>query len=153
MAEIDAVLGSRMPESVRTDPERVAHLWPDFRSEEKRYFADTRIHPIMHLVVIRKEIHERNPWIAQSLYKAFVAARDWAVERMYFSGAQRYMLPWLYDDLREIDALFDGQPWPYGVEANRPTLEAIVNYMHQQGFIAKAPPIEDLFLRIHGRHD
>ncbi len=151
--EIDAVLGSRMPESVRTDPERVAHLWPDFRSEEKRYFADTRIHPIMHLVVIRKEIHERNPWIAQSLYKAFVAARDWAVERMYFSGAQRYMLPWLYDDLREIDALFDGQPWPYGVEANRPTLEAIVNYMHQQGFIAKAPPIEDLFLRIHGRHD
>ena len=149
--EIDAVLGSRMPDSVRAHPDRVAHLWPDFRSEEKRYFAETRIHPIMHLVVIRRELFHRHRWIARSLYKGFVAARDWAVERMYFSGAQRYMLPWLFDDLREIDELFHGDPWPYGVGKNRPTLEAFVKYLHQQGFIAEVFPVDELFEAVSER--
>lgn len=150
---IDAVLGSRLPDSVRTHPERVGYLWPDFRAEEKSYFARTGIHPIMHLVVVRRDTYERNPWIAESLYKAFVAAKDWAVERMYFSGAQRYMLPWLTDDLREIDELFGGDPWPYGVERNRPTLEAVIRYLHQQGFIADMMPVESLFVPLHGRLD
>lgn len=148
---IDAVLGSRMPESVRTRPDRVARLWPDARAEEKRYHAETGIHPIMHLVVLRGDVHERHPWAARSLFEAFVAARDWAVEQMRFSGAPRYMLPWLYDDLREIDEHFGGDPWPYGVEKNRPTLEAIVKYLHQQGFIAEPLPVEELFLPIGGR--
>ena len=63
--DIDAILGSRMPDSVRTDPDKVAHLWPDFRDEEKRYYQEYRIHPIMHLVVIRKDVYEKNKWIAQ----------------------------------------------------------------------------------------
>lgn len=151
--EIDAILGSRMPDSVRTDPDRVAHLFPDFRAEEKRYYQEHRIHPIMHLVVIRKDVYEQHKWIAQSLFKAFLAAKDWAVERMYFSGAQRYMLPWLFDDLREIDEVFGGDPWPYGVEENRPTLEAFVKYMHQQNFIPEPIAVDDLFASIHGRVD
>ena len=151
--EIDAVLGSRLPDSVRTRPDRVAYLWPDFRAEERRYYAETGIHPIMHLVVIRRELHERHRWIAESLYKAFCAARKWALERMYFSGAQRYMLPWLTDDLREIDELFGGDPWPYGIEKNRRTLEAVVRYLHQQGFIPEEMPVESLFVPLHGRLD
>ncbi len=151
--EIDAVLGSRLPDSVRTHPDRVAYLWPDFRAEEQRYYAETGIHPIMHLVVIRKDLHEQHRWIAESLYKAFCAARKWALERMYFSGAQRYMLPWLMDDLREIDELFGGDPWSYGIEKNRRTLEALVRYLHQQGFIPEEMPVEKLFVPLHGRFD
>lgn len=151
--EIDAVLGSRLPDSVRTHPDRVAYLWPDFRAEERRYYAETGIHPIMHLVVIRRDLHEQHRWIAESLYKAFCAARKWALERMYFSGAQRYMLPWLTDDLREIDELFGGDPWPYGIEKNRRTLEALVRYLHQQGFIPEEMPVENLFVPLHGRFD
>ena len=149
--EIDAVLGSRMPESVRTHPDKVAHLFPDFRQEEKRYYEEHRIHPIMHCVVIRRDIYESNKWIAQSLYKAFLAAKDWAINQMYFSGAQKYMLPWLFDDLREIDDVFGGDPWPYGIEENRPTLEALVKYMHQQNFIEEEVGLESLFAPIHGR--
>ncbi len=149
--EIDAVLGSRMPESVRTHPDKVAHLFPDFRQEEKRYYEEHRIHPIMHCVVIRRDIYESNKWIAQSLYKAFLAAKDWAINQMYFSGAQKYMLPWLFDDLREIDDVFGGDPWPYGIEENRPTLEALVKYMHQQNFIKEEVGLESLFAPIHGR--
>ncbi len=149
--DIDAVLGSRMPDSVRTDPDRVGYLFPDFRAEEKRYYQEHRIHPIMHTVVIRKEIYEQHKWVAQSLYKAFLEAKDWAQEAMYFSGAQKYMLPWLFDDLREIDEVFGGDPWPYGVDENRPTLEAFVKYMHQQNFIPDIMPVDDLFAPTHGR--
>ncbi|MEE2995522.1 MAG: ABC transporter substrate-binding protein [Pseudomonadota bacterium] len=149
--DIDAVLGSRMPDSVRTDPDRVGYLFPDFREEEKRYYKEHRIHPIMHTVVIRKDVYAENKWVAQSLYKAFLAAKDWAQEAMYFSGAQKYMLPWLFDDLREIDLVFGGDPWPYGVDENRPTLEAFVKYMHQQNFIPEIFPVDDLFAPTHGR--
>jgi 4,5-dihydroxyphthalate decarboxylase len=151
--DIDAIMGSRMPDSVRTDPDRVAHLFPDFREEEKRYYQEHRIHPIMHTIVIRNDVYEANKWIAQSLYKAFLAAKDWAVEQMYFSGAQKYMLPWLFDDLREIDQVFGGDPWPYGIDENRPTLYAFVKYMHQQNFIPEEIPVDDLFAPIHGRTD
>ena len=150
---IDAILGSRMPDSVRTQPDKVGHLFPNFRDEEKRYYQEHRIHPIMHTVVIRKDIYAENKWMAQSLFKAFQAAKEWAVEQMYFSGAQKYMLPWLFDDLREIDEIFGGDPWPYGIDENRPTLEAFVKYMHQQNFIPEILAVEDLFAPIHGRVD
>lgn len=151
--EIDAYLGSRMPDSVRTDPDRVAHLFPNFREEEKRYYQQYGIHPIMHLVAIRRDVYERDPWIAQSLFKAFVAARDWAIEMMYFSGAQRYMLPWLFDDLRELDEVFGKDQWAYGVDKNRATLETFVKYLHQQGFIDREVPVDGLFAPMHGRLD
>ena len=151
--DIDAVLGSRMPDSVRTDPDRVGYLFPNFREEEKRYYKEHRIHPIMHTVVIRKDVYAQHNWVAQSLYKAFLAAKDWAQEAMYFSGAQKYMLPWLFDDLREIDEVFGGDPWPYGIDENRPTLEAFVKYMHQQYFIPEVVGIDDLFAPTHGRLD
>jgi 4,5-dihydroxyphthalate decarboxylase len=151
--DIDAILGSRMPNSVRTDPDRVAHLFPDFREEEKRYYQEHRIHPIMHTVVIRKDVYEANKWVGQSLYKAFLEAKEWAVEQMYFSGAQKYMLPWLFDDLREIDEVFGGDPWPYGIDENRPTLEAFVKYMHQQNFIPEPIEVDGLFAPTHGRLD
>jgi 4,5-dihydroxyphthalate decarboxylase len=145
--EVDAVLGSRLPDSLGRHPD-VVRLFPDYRTVEREYYEKTRIHPIMHLVAIRKDVYERNVWIASSLYKAFVEAKDRAVEGMRFSGAQRYMLPWLFADLDEIDEVFGGDPWPYGVEANRPTLEALVTYMYEQHFIPKRLPVDELFLPV-----
>lgn len=145
--EIDAILGSRLPENLGTHPD-VVRLFPDYREAEREHFIRTRIHPIMHLVAIRKDVHEEHPWVASSLYKAFNQAKDLAVRQMHFSGAQHLMLPWLFPDLDEIDEIFGGDPWPYGVEANRETLEALVLYMVQQDFIAESIPVEDLFLKV-----
>ena len=64
---------------------------------------------------------------------------------MRYLGALRYMMPFLPDDLDEIDRVFGGDPWPYGIEANRPTLEAEIQYLIEQDYIAEAMPIEDLF--------
>lgn len=145
--ELDAVLGSRMPDSVVTSDD-VDWLFPDFRQEEKDYYARTGIHPIMHLVAIRREDYEANPWMAQPLYDAFCKSKDIALAKMSFSGAQKIMLPFLYGDLAEVDALFGGDPWPYGVEANRTTLEALIAHMVDQGFIAESLDVNTLFVDV-----
>jgi 4,5-dihydroxyphthalate decarboxylase len=145
--EIDAIIGSRLPVNLGIHP-NVVRLFPNYRDVERDHFISTGIHPIMHLVVIRKDVHEAEPWIATSLYKACVKAKNMAVKQMRFSGAQHLMLPWLFPDLDEIDDLFGGDPWPYGVEDNRASIEAMVKYLRQQHFIAKEMPIEDLFLDV-----
>ena len=71
---------------------------------------------------------------------------------MRYRGTLRSMLPWMHAEIDEIDAVFGGDPWPYGVEPNRPTLEALVRYLAEQGVIAKAPRVDDLFVPIHGLH-
>jgi 4,5-dihydroxyphthalate decarboxylase len=142
---LDAVVGSRAPEVRHPD---IVRLFPDYRAVERDFYKRTKIHPIMHIVAIRREIYEANPWIGNSLYKAFEESKRRALEAMRFSGAQRYMLPWLYADIDEYEAVFGTDPWPYGVEANRPTLEALVAYMVEQDFIEKPIPIDDLFVPV-----
>ena len=65
---------------------------------------------------------------------------------MSYRGTLRYMLPWMQAELDEIKQVFGGDPWPYGVEPNRPTLDALVRYMVDQGVIDKPPRIDDLFV-------
>ena len=146
---IDATIGTSMPESFRTNPD-VARLFPNFVELEKEYYKRTKIYPIMHLIAIRKSVYEKHPFVATSLFNTFQRAKEIALERMYNQRALRYMLPWLPRDIDEIHDIFDGDPWPYGVEENRPTLEALVTYLKDQHLIAKKVPIEDLFAPIYG---
>ena len=145
--EIDALIGSRKPEILGRDP-NVARLFPNYRALERELYEKTKIFPIMHLIAVRRELHERHRWLTSSLYKAFLEAKRRARERMRYAGSLSTMLPWLQSDIEEIDAVFGGDAWPYGVEANRPTLEALVQYMVEQHFIARAIPVEDLFVTI-----
>jgi hypothetical protein len=143
--EIDAVISSRPVDAIGSNPD-IARLFPNYREVEKDYYRRTRIFPIMHLIVIRRDVHEANPFVAQSLYDALCDSKDRALALMKERGALRYMLPWLPADMDEIDDVFGGDPWPYGVEANRPTLEALVQYMVEQHFIPRRIPIEELFV-------
>jgi 4,5-dihydroxyphthalate decarboxylase len=147
--DIQAIIGSNLPRALKHHPD-VVRLFPDFRAREKDYYQRTKIFPIMHLVVIRNDVYEKNPFVATSLYNAFDKAKDVAREKMRISGTLRYMLPWLPDDVEEIDTLFGGDCWPYGVEPNRITLEALVGYMVDQGLIAEKIPVEKLFAPTYG---
>jgi 4,5-dihydroxyphthalate decarboxylase len=104
----------------------------------------------MHLIAIRRELYERHRWIATSLYDAFMESKRRALARMRYGGSLAYMLPWLLAEIEEIDQVFGGDAWPYGIESNRATLEALVQYMFEQHFIAKPFPIEDLFVPLPG---
>ncbi len=147
--DIDALIGSRKPEAFGRHPD-VARLFPGHRALERKLYETTGIFPIMHLIAIRRELYERHRWIATSLYKAFIESKRAALARMRYAGSLAYMLPWLMAEIEEIDAVFGGDAWPYGIEANRPTLQALVQYMLEQHFIAKAIPIEDLFIPLPG---
>jgi len=145
--EIDALIGSRKPEIFGRNP-AVGRLFPNYRALERALYETTRIFPIMHLVAIRRELYEQQRWLATSLYKAFVEAKRRARARMRYAGSLSTMLPWLQSEIEEIDEVFGGDAWPYGVEPNRPTLEALVQYMAEQHFIPGVMPVEALFVDI-----
>ncbi len=147
--DIDAYLGSRKPPTFGSDPD-VVRLLPNHRALERELYERERIFPIMHLVAIRRAVHEKNPWIASSLYAAFVEAKRIARARLRYAGSLAAMLPWLQDEIEEIDEVFGGDPFPYGIEPNRPTLTALVQYMAEQHFIAAPMPIETLFVPLPG---
>jgi 4,5-dihydroxyphthalate decarboxylase len=95
---------------------------------------------------MRRDTYERNPLIAASLYKAMTQAKDIALRKMRDLGTLRYMLPGMAAELDEIDDVFAGDPWPYGIEPNRPTLEALVRYMAEQSLIKAPIPLDELFV-------
>ncbi len=147
--EIDCTMGTSVPRSILKNPD-IERLLPNYYQDEKAYYAKTKIFPIMHLVAIRKDVYEKHPFVATSLYNAFVQAKNLALKKMFSTRALRYMMPFLPAQLDEIRDVFGDDPWPYGIEENRPTLEALVQYMHDQHFIAEKMRIEDLFAKTYG---
>jgi 4,5-dihydroxyphthalate decarboxylase len=150
--EIDAYFGARKPDSYRTS-DRVQRLFPDYQQAERDYYRRTGIFPMMHTIVVREDLVQRHPWILESMFKAFVESKDWAMQQMRFSGTHRYMIPWLQADIEEIDELFGGDPWPYGLEENRTAIETFLSYLVDQGFLSAAPPIEQLFTPLETRNE
>lgn len=142
--EIDAYLGARMPRSYGRDPS-VRRLFAEPRVEERAWFQRTGLFPIMHTLVVRQRVLESHPWVTESLVKAFEQSKRWCLEQMRFSGTSRYTLPWLHADLEEVDELFAGDPWPYGLEENRAALETLLHFLVDQRFLARAPDLETLF--------
>lgn len=145
--EIDAIIGTTLPNCIKTNP-MVVRLFPNFRDIEKEYYLRTNVFPIMHLVAIKKSTFDAHPNIAKPIFKAFEESKNVALQRMKNLAALRYMLPWITDDLDEIEEYFNGDPWPYGVENNLPTLNTLMQYMVEQGVIAKKINFQDLFLDI-----
>lgn len=150
--EIDAIIGTVLPDAIHHNPD-VQRLFPNYREVEKDYYRRTHIFPIMHLIAMRRDLYEEHPFVASSLFDAMCAAKERARLRMRDLGTLQYMLPWMTADLDELDEVFGGDAWPYGIEPNRPTLEALVSYLAEQGIIKEPLPIEELFVPTFGRYD
>lgn len=143
--EISALVAARPPSSFMARDERVRRLFPDYPSVEKEYFRRTGIFPIMHTVVIKDEIARAHPWLAQSLTKAFADARALCLHAITNMTALRYMLPWLTADVDEMLELMGDDPWPYGVEANRVTIQTLLDDLVSQGLMERAIDVDALF--------
>lgn len=120
-------------------------MFPDFKATEKKYYTKHGIFPIMHLVVVRRELYEKYPFIASSLYEAFNKSKNIGLVQMKSLSALQYMLPWLPESLDDIEEVFGGDPRPYGVEANRKTLEALVRNLVEQSMIERKVSVDELF--------
>lgn len=143
--QIDAVISPRMPSCFRRDSPNVRRLFEDYVSVEKSYYQKTGVFPIMHTVVIRRDIYEANRWVARNLYEAFEKAKNFALERAYDSVALKYAMPWMLNALEEQRQLFGEDFWPYGLEENLKTVESFVRYSYEQGLISHEVTAEELF--------
>jgi 4,5-dihydroxyphthalate decarboxylase len=142
---IDALICPRLPRPMAEGNPNVRRLIQDFPKVEEEYYRRTGIFPIMHFLAIRTEVYERNPWVAENLYKAFCQAKDFAVRELFEPNALVVSLPWLVPEVERERTIFGPDLWSYGVEANRPTLDAMMAYHVEQGLIPKAIPIEEMF--------
>jgi 4,5-dihydroxyphthalate decarboxylase len=141
--EIDALYSPRAPSTLGRGG--VARLFEDYERVEREYFAATRIFPIMHVVAIRRDVYEGNRWIAQSLAKAFAAAKAEAQAELAEVAALKVMLPWVGAHLRDTAALMGEDYWAYGVEPNRHVLERFLAYSASQGLADPAQDVDSLF--------
>ncbi|OLE18466.1 MAG: 4,5-dihydroxyphthalate decarboxylase [Betaproteobacteria bacterium 13_1_20CM_3_63_8] len=145
--EIDALVTARAPSTFHREPDKVRRLFEQYVEIEKFYYRRTKIFPIMHTVVVRRDVYAKNPWVAQSLYKAFVAAKQIAYDLYNQTAAMPAMLPWLTAHLDEAKRELGEDWWPYGLEPNRHVLDTFLRYHHEQGLSKRRFKTEELFAR------
>jgi 4,5-dihydroxyphthalate decarboxylase len=143
--EIDAVLAARAPDAFTEGDERVQRFFDDFVSVEADYYRETGIFPIMHAVAVRRDVLDKNPWVARSLFNAFEECRKRSIARALDSTATMLLIPWGYEHARRGMELLGDDYFPYGIEKNRKTLEAFLSYAHEQGVCKRLLTIEELF--------
>jgi 4,5-dihydroxyphthalate decarboxylase len=141
--EIDAIYSPRAPESFGGPS--VRRLFDDSRAEEERFYSETGIFPIMHVLVIHRRVYESNRWIARELLKAFTAAKDIAFAELRRTVALSISLPWIREEFESTVDRMGSDFWAYGIEANRTVLSSFIRYAHAQGLIGATPEPEDLF--------
>lgn len=143
--EIDALITPYLPGPFVARSPQVRRLFPNFREVEEEYFRRTGIFPIMHTLVLKEELYRRHSWIAQSLYKACVAAKAIAYQRLHETNALYTTLAWLNEEVEQEEALMGEDFWPYGLEPNRTALEALIQFLVEQGLVARRLDPTELF--------
>lgn len=144
--EIAATIGAALPANL-DERFNLRRLFPDYKTAERKYYQKTGVFPIMHLVVIKRSVVDKYPWVPSSLFEAFTESKAIAVNRRKLTG----MLPWFGNDMVEAENIFGAEIWSYGLEPNRATLEVFVESLYRQGMIYKKPLLKDLFWPVEGR--
>jgi 4,5-dihydroxyphthalate decarboxylase len=143
--DLDALFSLYIPSIFQQGSPRIARLFPNYYEAEQDYYRRTRIFPIMHTVVVRDDVYREHPWVTRSIYRAFCEARDLAIDGLYDTDALRLSLPWLINHIEETWRVLGKDFWAYGLEPNRPALEAIGQYVYEQGFSPRAVRPDELF--------
>lgn len=143
--EIAAAFSAHAPASIEAGEPWIARLFEDHVGVELDYYRATGIFPIMHTIAIRREVYDQNRWIAMNLLDAFEATKQRSLARLREYNTARIPLPWLPARAKEIAAIFGADFWPYGVAANRTTLEAFLRFAHEQGVCQRRLSVDELF--------
>ena len=143
--EIDALYSPRAPSSFLKGSPNVTRLFPDYPEQERVYYQKYKIFPIMHTVVIRRSLYQQHPWIAQTLYKAFVESQRIAYAELNELAALKTMLPWLPQHVEDTKKVMGDDFWPYGLDKNLPTLTRFLQYHYEQGLSKRLLTPKELF--------
>jgi 4,5-dihydroxyphthalate decarboxylase len=143
--EIEACIYPEILPSFRKGNPAVGRLFPEVKKEEMKYYQDTGIFPIMHAVVIKQSLVEQYPWVARSLYNAFLEAKGICYRRM--EDPRKIALAWVEELLEEQKHVLGQDPYGYGLgDQNRKNVETLAQYAHEQGMIPRQLELKELFL-------
>ena len=143
--DIDVAMSAHPPEAAENGSGDIVRLYPNYREIEEAYYRETGIFPIMHVIALRGDTFQANRWIAMNLLKAFEEAKANAMRRAQEITATRFPFAWCFDAAAEARALFGEDFFPYGIEPNRTTLDAFLQYGFEQGVCHRRIAPEDLF--------
>lgn len=145
--ELDALFTARAPSCFTRGSPNVARLFENYREVEEAYYRKTGIFPIMHTIIIKREIYERNSWVATSLFKAFCQAKEMAIQGTKETAALHVTLPWIHWEVERTQKIMGEDWWPYGLKKNLRTLETFLRYHHEQGLSARLMSVDELFAK------
>lgn len=140
---LDALVSPRPPSCFEAGDPQVRRLWPDHRAEERRFYRDTGLFPIMHVVAIRRSLAERHPWLAPNVFRGFAEAKRLAIHDLEQTNFLRVTLPWI--ELDTVRALMGDDYWPYGLAANLPELESAIRWSVEEGLSSRSLDPSELF--------
>jgi 4,5-dihydroxyphthalate decarboxylase len=143
--EIDCVMSAHPPAPFEEGSKEIVQLYPNYREVEERYYRETGIFPIMHVIALRGDTFAANRWIATNLLRAFEEAKARSVRRALEITATRFPFAWCYDAAERAKALFGEDFFPYGIEPNRKTLDAFLQYGYEQGVCHRRLAVDELF--------
>ena len=143
--ELDALFTARAPSSFLAGEPHIGRLFPNTRAAEQAFYKKTGLFPIMHLVGIRKTLAEKYPWLATSIYKAFCEDKTLAMIDLRDVNALMVTLPWLEAETQQTSAIMGEDFWKYGVAENLPEIEALTQYVHEQGLADRKVKVDELF--------
>jgi len=144
---IDALVTARTPSTFRRSGSAVRRLFEHPFEVERDYFRRTGIFPIMHTLVVKKEILDANPWVAFTLFKAFSEAKDLAMADLTQTSALPLSLPFLVEHAYQTMDLMGEDFWPYGIAKNRQALDTFLRYHHEQGLSKRRLKPEEIFAK------
>jgi 4,5-dihydroxyphthalate decarboxylase len=143
--ELDCAIIARPPNSFLEGHPDVVRLFPDFLKMEEEQYEKTKVWPIMHIIAVQKHVLDAYPWAARNLVNAFLESKRRSVERLLDPAVSRYPLAWLPIYARRMRDLMGGDPFPFGIEENRPTLEQFLRYTFEQGIAHRHAQPEEIF--------
>jgi 4,5-dihydroxyphthalate decarboxylase len=143
--ELDAVICAHPPDLFQAGDPRIRRLVENFRAVEEAYWEKHRIFPIMHTVAIRGDTYNQDPWIGPALFQALSEAKNRSLARALDGNICRFPIPWCFDYAEKSKAMFGDDFWPYGIEANRTTLEAFLQFCNEQGVTHRKVDVEEMY--------
>jgi len=143
--EIDAFIGPRTPSCFEQGKPNVGWLWGDPMAAAKEYFRKTGNFPIMHMVGVRRTLVEQHPWLPAAVLKAFTRAKSICLSLLEETSASKVTLPFMEEQVRAARELMGDDFWPYGIPANRKSLEYFLAQHHKQGLSPRLVKLEELF--------
>lgn len=144
--ELDGVLSARAPTCFLRGAQNVGRLFTNYPAVEEAYFRKTRIFPVMHVIGIRRSLVEKHPWLAVSVYKAFLKAKDLCMKELGQIGHLATSLPWSVAEYDRVRVVMGEDYWSYGVEGNRHVFETLARYSFEQGFSKRKLDVSEMFV-------